>query len=186
MDFIFRKADLQTDVSGRTIFGIAAPFDQWAEVHDNKGPSRPYQERIARGAFARSIRERGHKISLIYDHQHESTLPIGRAVRLEERDDGLYGEFQVARTARGDEALELVRDGMLDGFSIRAGIVKSKADSRSQVTRHELALADVSLTPQPVYGSAGVQGIRSYTGSTPLSVDLASRLLAVRLKVSNL
>lgn len=203
MLYITRTADVQASINGRTLFGIVAPFGQYATVYDGAGPSRPYEERIARGAFARSINERGSKINLIYDHDN-SAMPIGKATLLREQDDGLFAEFQIARTARGDEALQLVHEGMISGFSIRAGIVRSNKDSRSQVTRQELALRDVSLTEHPVYATAGVTGIRStsavrptgrpferlraLTGSEPdpepLSAELAARLLSLRLKVT--
>ena len=186
MDFITRTA---TDLSatGRTIHGIVAPFNTYAMVHDTKGPSRPYEERIAPGAFTRSIRERGHKVVLVHEHLHQTTMPIGKATKLEERGQGLYAEFTVARTDRGEEALQLVKDGIMTGFSIRAGIGRSKNDSRTQVTRHELALADVSLTTSPVYDSAGVAGVRSQNGDPDdellMSTEFAIRLLAYRSKV---
>ena len=186
MDWITRTTPEMT-ATGRTIHGIVAPFNTYAQVFDTKGPSRPYEERIAPGAFARSIRERGHKVTLVHEHQHQTTMPIGKATRLEEQGPGLYAEFTVARTDRGEEALQLVKDGILTGFSIRAGIGRSKNDSRTQVTRHELALADVSLTTSPVYDSAGVAGVRSQFGDPDdellMSTEYAIQLLSFRSKV---
>jgi len=186
-NLIFRSGEsFAADFTGRTLFGVVAPFGKYTEVHDHAGPSRPYQERIERGAFARSIKERGHKVTLVYDHDNVS-MPIGKATLLREDPEGLYAEFQVARTARGDEALQLAREGMVTGFSIRAGIKGQRRESRNQVTRTELALVDVSLTPHPVYDEgAGVAGIRSHTGDPYdelLSAELAARLLSIRLKV---
>ena len=42
----------------------------------------------------------------------------GRALALDDRDDGLYARFGVSRTRDGDELLELARDGVYRGASI--------------------------------------------------------------------
>jgi HK97 family phage prohead protease len=182
---IIRNTDL-VQCDGRTIFGIVAPYGEYAEVHDHMGPSRPYQERIERGAFARTIVERGRKINLIYDHTHDTTMPIGRASHLEEQPGGLFAEFHVAQTPRGEEALQLVKEGVISGFSIRARVVRSRNDSRNHVTRQEMQLRDVSLTSSPVYATAGVYGVRSHSGDDPaiLSTELAAKLLRLRMKVT--
>ena len=53
---------------------------------------------------------------------------IGRTVSLEERADGLHGAWQVLHTAKGDEALEMAREGELRGLSV--GFMPAKGGTR--------------------------------------------------------
>src|SRR5437773_762093 len=99
---------------GRTLFGVVAPFGTPARVSDG-GPM--YKEQFERGAFARTIRERGDSIRLNVAHDGARRLPIGRATLLREDAAGLYGEFKVSKTTAGEEALELARDGAVS-FSV--------------------------------------------------------------------
>ncbi len=79
---------------------------------------------------------------------------------LEERDAGLYGEFQVSSVARGDQALELVNDGVIDSFSV--GFSGIKAEKRGGVTvRTEVKLREASLVTFPAYDTARITAIRA-------------------------
>lgn len=156
---------------GRTIFGIAVPFGVPAEVDDGYGR---FTEEFERGAFARSIEQRGSKVKLFASHELRR-FPIGRAARLEERPEGLWGEFVVSRTRDGDEALELVRDGAVDSFSVGFSPVKEKRRG-STVVRTEVALREVSLVAFPAYPDALVAGVRS---APILTADAARRRLAL-------
>jgi hypothetical protein len=94
---------------------------------------------------------------------------IGRAVTLEDRPQGLFATFLVARTPEGDDALTLAEDGVYDGLSIRltepalfseiAGVWHSQRGN---------LLVDISLTPQPHFDSARVLAVdgqrRTITG----------------------
>lgn len=174
MTTLYRATTLAADTTGRTLYGVAMPYGQVAEVRDGFGPS--YREMFAPGAFARSIRERGHKVRLFVQHETRK-LPIGRATELDEHPDGLHASFAVARTRDGDEALELVQSGVVDGFSVGfAPIRDQKRDG--VVTRLEAALREVSLVHSPAYEGAGVAGVR---GSTDLTVDVARRRLRLVL-----
>lgn len=146
---------------GRTITGIAAPFDAPTQIRDSLGT---YTEVIERGAFARTIRERGpERVKLLALHD-AAQFPIGRATLLREDPNGLYAEFRVAATPRGDEALQLVREGALDGLSI--GFVPIRdAWSNDGGTRTllEVKLLEVSLVSWPAYDSARVSAVREAT-----------------------
>ena len=47
--------------------------------------------------------------------------PIGRSISIEERNDGGYGTFRVAKTSAGDEFLALADDGVIRGVSVEMG-----------------------------------------------------------------
>src|SRR5438105_496144 len=91
---------------GRTITGLAVPFNVVAEVSDG---GRPYKEMFRKGAFSRTIAERGDRVKLLAAHEGRTRLPIGRATSLVEDAAGLVGAFRVSKTQAGDDVLELVR-----------------------------------------------------------------------------
>jgi HK97 family phage prohead protease len=173
---LIRNALVRADTTGRTIYGLAVPYGVPAEVNDGFGP---YREQFAPGAFTRSINERGAKVKLFTQHETRK-LPIGRAAELSERADGLHVAFSVARTRDGDEALELVSSGVVDGFSIGFAPVRERRESDRTVTRLEASLREVSLVHSPAYADALVGGVRS--ASAPLTTELAARRLELILK----
>ncbi len=151
----FAGEAVRADRTGRTIAGIIVPFDTPARVSDG---GAPYMESFQRGSFSKTISDRGDRVKLLY--QHNSLEPIGRATFLEERDSGLYGEFQVSAVARGDQALELVNDGVIDSFSV--GFSGIKAEKRGGVTvRTEVKLREASLVTFPAYDTARITAIRA-------------------------
>lgn len=170
---------------GRTIVGLAVPFDTLVEINDSTGS---YSERFVRGSFARTISERGpEKVKLLSQHRHLDQ-PLGRAVLFREDAAGLYGEFRVSKTDRGDEALELVRDGTLDSFSIGFDVIRDDWTDRTVRTVLEARLFEVSLVSWPAYESALIAGVRSKdASSTPLlSVARAQLTLHSRRRPVNL
>lgn len=155
MNLIYRSADLAPG-TGRTVFGVVVPYGQVADVSDG---GRPYRERFERGAFDRSIRERGAKVRL-FDSHNTRRLPIGRAVELREQSDGLHAAFEIAATRDGDDALELVRSGTVDSFSVGFRGIRERWDG-DVLVRTEAALMEVSLVGLPAYAGAAIAGVRS-------------------------
>ena len=152
---LFRTATLEPG-SGRRIFGRIVPYNEDISVDDGYGE---YQERFAVGAFGRSIAERGHKVKLFVGHATRG-LPIGKATSLRDERDGVHAEFLVADTEAGNEALELVRSGVADSFSVGfRGVHEHRANG--VVVRTEAALHEVSLVGVPAYPGAEVAGVRS-------------------------
>ncbi|MCZ7526143.1 MAG: HK97 family phage prohead protease [Acidimicrobiia bacterium] len=152
------ELEVRASGDGRTVAGLAVPFDRPADVGR-------YREVFVRGAFARTIAERGAgSVKLLANHR-ERDLPIGRATVLREDPAGLYGEFRVSKTGQGDEVLELVRDGALDGLSVSFVPVRQEdrtdPDGRPMVVRLEVKLREVSLTAFPAYEDARVLALRS-------------------------
>lgn len=161
------RADMPT---GRTIHGLAVPYGVETDVGG-------YTERFQYGTFAKSIRQRGDKVKLFTGHQHQK-LPIGRATDLRETADGLHAAFLVSDTRDGNEALQLVRDGVVDSFSIGFKPITDQRDG-NVVVRTEAALMEVSLVGIPAYPGAVVAGVRSQPQN--LSVDIARRRIDLLL-----
>jgi hypothetical protein len=155
--------EIRSDGTGRTVHGILVPYGQVARVSDG-GPA--YDEEFAAGAFARDIAARNgdfRGVKFLAHHNH--TDPIGRAVELREDSSGLYGAFKVAKTQRGDEVLELLRDGVLDSFSIGFRPVEPAPGDPitvgEPVVRTKASLRETSLVTFPAYAGALVAGVRA-------------------------
>jgi HK97 family phage prohead protease len=176
----FAFTDLELRGDGRTVCGIAAPFDSPTTVHE---AGRTFTEVIRRGAFARTIAERGDRVKLLALHD-QRRLPLGRATTLREDPGGLYMEARVSQTSAGDEALELVRDGALDGFSIGFDLPAKTGERWTRDGTRELLevrLHEVSLVTFPAYAAALVSGVRAATGyRADRDPDLLRRRLRLR------
>jgi HK97 family phage prohead protease len=151
--------EIRADGSGRTVHGIVVPFDRTARVSDG-GPS--YMEGFRKGAFTRTIQHRGDRVKLLSQHDMRRN-PLGRATMLREDASGLYGEFHVSKTAAGDEALELLRDGALDSFSVGFSPIQHVRDNEKTVWRTEVGLREASLVTFPAYEGALIGGVRALT-----------------------
>ena len=136
--------EVRAEGDGRTIVGIAVPYD----VEQRITPS--LVEVFRKGVF-RDVTRAANRVKLLF--QHKTDTPIGRAIMLEERDGGLYGEFRISKTEAGDEALELIRDGVLSNLSV--GFQPLKDERRGGVVnRIKAHLAEVSLVTFGAYGDA--------------------------------
>lgn len=167
--------ELRAVTEGRTIEGLAAPFNSPAEIRDAYGS---YSETILPGAFTRTIQERAGKIKLLASHDRQS-FPLGNIPRLYEDDLGLRMEAQVANTTAGNDALTLIREGVATGLSIGFNVVRQEWDEDYTArTISEIRLAEISLVAEPAYAAAGVTGVRMIDGTDPS--DLADALEAVR------
>lgn len=149
--------DVSTRDNGRTVYGITVPFDVEAKVNDGFGP---YTEVFRKGAFAKTIQESGNRIKLCVNHDKLRRFPIGRATLLREENEGLYGEFAVSKTREGDEALTLIRDGVVDAFSVGFVPIKEREARRGVVERTEVKMSEVSVVAFPAYVDALIGGLR--------------------------
>lgn len=162
--------EVRSGGDGRTIHGVIVPFGVVARVSDG-GPA--YNEMFQRGAFARTIQQAGSRVKLL-SHHNARTNPLGRASLLREDAVGLYGEFGVSKTAAGDEALELVRDGALDSFSVGFGAIQHRKEA-DVLVRTEVKLREASLVTFPAYDGALIGGVRLEDFDN--IDDLAARLI---------
>lgn len=154
------EIEIRSDGSGRTVHGILVPYGQTARVSDG-GPA--YEEQFAPGVFARDIAARkGDYRGVKFLYQHDSREPIGRAVDLREDGAGLYGAFKISATARGDEAIALLGDEVLDSFSIGFRPLAHRMVEGVTV-RTKAALRETSLVTFPAYAGALVAGVRTLT-----------------------
>ena len=175
----YRAADLELRGDGRPVVGLAVPFEQPTEIRT--GPGAPFTEMFKRGAFARTLAERGaSKIKLLASHNAQA-LPLGRLTVAREDRAGLYIEGRVSATQAGDEVLALIADGALDSFSVGFNVAE-KGDRWVGNVREiiEARLAEVSIVAWPAYEGAAISGLRSADKYNPrLDPELLIRQLTL-------
>jgi phage head maturation protease len=145
-----------------TLEGTFAAFDTWTEIADGSGR---YLERIAPGAFRKTISETGRRLPVLLDHGKSSvlgSLPIGRLDALSETADG--ANYTVTLNAGLPELLIAgLKDGQY-GSSFRATALQSRVNRRPEPSAHnpnrlpevvrlELRLIDIGPTSMPAYAT---------------------------------
>src|SRR6056297_2606476 len=152
--------EIREDGDGMTFSGYAALFDS---------PSHPlpFTERIAPGAFKRSLKSRNN-VFMFYNHDSSEILASTRAgtLRLEEDAKGLRVEADIAPTTRGQDVSTLIQRGdlygMSFGFSVPSG-GDSWNDDGTERTLNSVRLGEVSIVARPAYpstsGTAMVRGL---------------------------
>jgi HK97 family phage prohead protease len=172
------RADDDDTGDGRTLVGLAVPFDTEIEVSDWWDD---YTEVFRKGAFAKTIRDRSKPVPLL-DHHRGRDRGIGRAVHLEETDAGLEAAFHLTEGVQAaDEVLALVLDDAISGLSIgfepiqhretRAAMREPPSD-RDLIERTEVALREVSVCNFPAFADAQVTGVRDAQGRHPTLAHL--------------
>jgi len=142
---------LELREDGRTLAGLAVPYGVEVRVGSR------FTERFAFGAFADA---RPEDVPVLATHDHED-LPIGRAITLAETPAGLEAELRVSQTRRGDEVLELVKDGAVTGLSVGFVPVEDRWNpARTVVERVKAKLVELSLTAFPQYADARILAVR--------------------------
>lgn len=126
-------------------------------VITHKAGARP--ERFRAGAFATAPANAG-KIRLRDANHAKERLPVGVAQTLDDRQDGLYGEYRVYNTPEGRAALENVKEGVYTGVSV--GFYAEDEDLVDGVREVRRAqLHHVSLVEEPAYDDARILAVRS-------------------------
>jgi len=112
-----------------------------------------------RGAYD-GIERRANRIKVNRDHRDDRIC--GRALALfPSRDEGLVGRLKIAKTALGDETLELAADSCLDasaGFRPMPGGIRWETRSRCRLTK--CFLGHVALVGEGAYVGAKVLAVR--------------------------
>lgn len=139
-----RAFEARADLEERTIVGLAVPYGQTADI------GGMYQERFAPGAID-SIED----VKLFYGHEE----PIGKIVEGRDTDAGFEIVAKVSDTARGNEVLTLMRDGVLNKFSVGFIPEESEKDG-STITRTKVSLKEVSVVPFPAFAGANITEVR--------------------------
>jgi HK97 family phage major capsid protein len=153
------------------------PWDQTAET--NVGP-----ELFARTAFEglnpSKVLLMGleHEVHLGVGQRGEvqpTRRPQGKGIAFENRDDGAYMTFRVAKTQAGDEILALASEGIVDGVSVEMGKLARTRSAHINGRRGTLVehadLTAVSPTYRPAYTEARVLAVRTQKEDAPVATE---------------
>lgn len=187
--------DIKSDLKTRELRGYASIF----VLRDLVG------DIILPGAFAESIEKsfrnlvatgRPPRIHFLY--QHDPQRPVGTITELREDNKGLYFTARIARTQLGDELLELVYNGTIDGLSIGYRIVEEGYDSlrRARLLK-KVDLLEISAVTFPaneecrlkgellLKSVAGIDGIASVLEeAAPKFADMIDEIVELKKKFS--
>jgi HK97 family phage prohead protease len=141
--------DATVSLSERTFKGYASTWDK------DKGG-----DIIVKGAFAKTLSERASRVKILWQHSD----PLGKPTLMREDDKGLYVEGKISKTRLGDEALELMMDGVVDqmsiGFSIPSGKSEYSGEDDARIIR-EVKLFEFSPVTFPMNENAYITGVKS-------------------------
>jgi len=137
----------------RTFEGYASTFGNVDQVGDI----------IMQGAFTKTIQERFPKgdIKILWQHYE----PLGMPIEIREDENGLYVKGRISKTALGDDALELMRDGVVNRMSIGFSIVKADFDDQTgnRIIR-EVKLWEFSPVTFPANEQAVITAVKHLSG----------------------
>ena len=145
-----REFEVRADLEERTITGIAVPYGQDANIGGQ------YTERFVPGAISDVV-----DVKLFYGHEE----PIGKVLTGRDTEEGYEVTARVSDTPRGNEVLTLMRDGVLNKFSVGFVPLESERDG-STVTRTKVSLKEISVVPFPAFAGANITEVRE-DGGTP-------------------
>lgn len=146
----FRAAD--DDGDGNKLVGHFAVFDTWTEI-DSWYEGR-FLERIEKGAFKQTFKERGDKIRVLYDHGADPSVgnkPLGAIDVLREDDEGAYYEVDLFDASYVNDLKPALRAGQL-GASFRFRVTSEERNENPKPSKDNPAgLPERTITGAEVY-----------------------------------
>lgn len=145
-----------SDSTRRVISGKIVPFNE------------PGFTSVGKVVFERgSIVIPNERFKLLLEHDPKS--PIGRAINVQETEGGIYAQFKVSQTSRGNDALIEASESLRDGLSV--GVLVHKSVDRGDVLYVQSAeLQEVSLVHTAAFQSAAVTTVAA-SASEPETIE---------------
>jgi HK97 family phage prohead protease len=127
--------------------------------------------------------ENPDKIKLLMSH--DNSKPVGRMKSINSASDGLYASFKISSSSRGNDAILLAQEALMDGLSVGVEVTASEPkDNYLLVTA--ATLREVSLVESAAFSSAAVQTIAAAVGDMPVTpVEAASTKVTTTNTVIN-
>lgn len=157
-------SDFRAEGDGPEIGGYAA---HWLSVDS-------HHSAFTRSSFRKTIRERGDKIKVLFNHNPEKL--IGRVTELRSDSTGLKFRASIVEgTTEGANVMALVRAGVLDGMSFGFRSIKERSGTREDGLLNlpsgikpeeirvieEVALKEISPVPFPSNPNPRIDSFRS-------------------------
>lgn len=131
----------------RTITGVAVPYGVAAQVTDGT------LVRFEQGALP--TEGKAPKLFLY----HSAERPIGVVTERVDTPDGMMFAAKIAKTADGDEALELAQAGVLDSVSVGVNPTKFKYDKDGVMVVTAADWLELSMVPVPAFSGAVITDV---------------------------
>jgi hypothetical protein len=143
---------------GRTVYGIAVPYNAPTRIHAD------LTEQFARGAFNHQLRD-PQRVRFSREHAMLGGEVIGAATTLRDDAAGLYVELRASKTPKGDETIELIKDGAINQLSVHFEERQNRRLRGNIVERVRANLKEVAAVMEGAYGElAAAAGVRSKAG----------------------
>jgi HK97 family phage prohead protease len=134
-----------SDTEERTVVGLAVPYGQEIELTGN------LKERFEAGAI-----QNLEDVKLFYGHEE----PIGKVIEGRDTDAGFEIVARISDTPRGNEVYTLLKDDVLNRFSVGFFPVKDRKEGQT-IVRELVDLKEVSVVPFPAFEGAKITEVRS-------------------------
>lgn len=151
------SVELRAEVTGNKVSGVAAVFDQLADL-GQKG-----YEGLARSAFDDVLKKAPDVRTLVNHEPGQLLARTGNgSLRLRKASEGLAYDFDLPDTTLGRDVREMVDQGLLNQMSfafIPGKSTRSEAPDGRQVRTHTSIadLLDISLVTYPAYAGTSAE-----------------------------
>ena len=139
----------------RTITGVAVPYGVAATVTDGT------QVRFEAGALP--VDGKAPKLFLY----HDATQPVGVVTERVDTPEGMMFAAKIAKTAAGDEALQLATEGVLDSVSVGVNPTKYKYDKDGVMVVTAADWLELSMVPVPAFAGAVITDVAASAQEIP-------------------
>ena len=162
------------DVVGRQLFGVVVDYDDTAVIGGQ------FRERIERGAL--QIKD------VVLNLSHDRQRPIARQgsnLDLIDKNNALEMRASIPKTRDGDDALTLIKAGVLRGLSVEMSIRKDewRAGGRLRLIK-EAVLSGIGVVDKPAYPKSSVEARQAVLDSGSVK-DLSGGFYAIELRNKN-
>jgi HK97 family phage prohead protease len=169
--------------------GNGMTFTGYAAVFDSPSQPLPFIERIAPGAFKRSLNAR-NDIKMLWNHDTGAILGSTRAgtMRLEEDSVGLRVTADLPDTSVGRDAAYLLKRGDVSSMSFGFSVPKGGDDwvSENERVLNSVRLHEVSIVAFPAYeGTTGKTMVRGLDKVAKRAMVDADALADAMLKIES-
>lgn len=164
-----RAADPGADGILGTLEGYAAVFGVETTIDSWEGK---FVERIAPGAFRKTLAERGDRVKVLFNHGFDPSIgdkPLGKPETIREDRKGLFVRVPLDDTSYNRDLVASLRSGALDGQSFRFSVRRDEWDPGDGSglpirTIREVVLHEFGPVTFPAYEAttAGVRARAAY------------------------
>jgi len=146
--FIIKDFDLEE----RTFWGFAAAYNNV----DRQG------DLMKSGCFAKCLENEvlRNRVKVLW--QHDNHQPIGVPVEMRDEPDGLWVKARISETTLGNDALRLMKDGVIDSLSVGFYLYEKDytIDEKNVRIINEAVLKEFSLVTFSANDKAAIMGVK--------------------------